>query len=182
MLNKLAQGVVCSVLSILAIAFNIDDDLRVSENGMRHIANAEGCRQQAYQCSANRWSIGLGHAGEISEGEVWSEEDIATAFVKDVALAEAAVTRLITLPANQGEFDMMTSFVFNLGQGNFAKSTLLKKFNAGENQAACNEYLRWVFVDGKDCRKSENKCGGIPARRSIETQVCLSGWRSQPSD
>ena len=172
---RLAKGAVCSVLSILAIVFNFDDNLNVSENGLMHIANAEGCRQQAYQCSAERWTIGLGHAIKVKAGEAWSEEEIAIAFIDDIENAETVVKRLITQPATQGEFDMMVSFVFNLGAGNFAKSTLLKKFNSGD-KSACDEYLNWIFVSGKDCRKAESKCHGILSRRKIEAKVCKKGW------
>ncbi len=59
--NKAVKAAVCSVSAVLAIVFGIDDSLSVSENGLRHIANEEGCRTQAYQCSADVLTIGLGH-------------------------------------------------------------------------------------------------------------------------
>lgn len=174
--NTAIKGVVCSVMSILAIVFGLDNNLRVSEKGLAHIANTEGCRSQSYQCSAERWSIGMGHAIGVKEGEMWDETRIAKTFIEDVRIAENTVRRLIEKTPTQGELDMMTSFVFNLGRGNFAKSTLLKKFNEGDNKEACSEYLRWVYVSGKDCRKPESNCQGIPARREIEARVCLIGW------
>ncbi len=51
--TKVIQGAVCSVVSVLAIAFNIDADLQTSESGLRHVANEEGCRLKPYQCSAD---------------------------------------------------------------------------------------------------------------------------------
>lgn len=174
--TKATQAAVCSITAILAIVFNIDDGLSVSENGLRHIANEEGCRSKAYQCSAHVWTVGLGHTQGIKQGDSATNEQIANYFVKDVGQAESVVKKHITQTATQAEYDMMVSFVFNLGAGNFANSTLLKKFNQGDHQGACLQYPRWVYVNGKDCRLEDSNCEGIPKRRDKEKNICLHGW------
>lgn len=176
MKRKMTHAAVCSVTAVLAIVFNIDDELRVSENGLRHIANEEGCRAKAYQCSADVWTIGVGHTSDVRQGDTAKNEQIAQYFVKDVATAEKVVKKHITQTPSQAEYDMMVSFVFNLGAGNFASSTLLKKFNQGDHQGACKQYPRWVYVNGKDCRIAENGCVGIPKRRDQEMHICVNGW------
>ncbi len=175
--TKATQAIVCSVTAVLAIVFNIDDALSVSEEGLRHIANEEGCRAQAYQCSAHVWTIGLGHTQGVKQGDLVTNEQVAQHFVKDVATAEKVVKRHITQTPSQAEYDMMVSFVFNLGAGNFLTSTLLRKFNKGDHSGACYEYQRWVFVNGKNCRHKESDCEGIPKRRDKEMTICLNGWR-----
>ncbi|MEZ8234808.1 lysozyme [Vibrio splendidus] len=174
--TKVVQTVVCSVASVLAIVFTIDSELSVSENGLRHIANEEGCQLKPYQCSANVWTVGLGHTQGVTKDTKLTENNVAEYFVKDIAAAERVINKHLTQPPNQGEYDMMVSFVYNLGAGNFTRSTLLKKFNQGDHQGACNEYPRWVFVNGKDCRLKQSNCAGIPKRRAKEQHVCLSGW------
>ena len=174
--TRVIQAVVCSVASVLAIAFNLDDALGVSENGLKHIANEEGCRLSAYQCSANVWTIGLGHTQGINQDTVFTLDDAAESFVESVASAENVVKRRIKQTPSQGEYDMMVSFVYNLGAGNFASSTLLKKFNQNDRTGACEQYPRWVFVNGKDCRIDDSNCAGIPKRRAIEREVCLNDW------
>ncbi len=174
--TKATQAVVCSITAVLAIVFNIDDELSVSENGLRHIANEEGCRVKAYQCSADRWTAGMGHTEGITASTVLTEQQVAEFFVKDIASAEKIVKKRIKKKPSQAEYDMMVSFVFNLGAGNFATSTLLKKFNQGDNQGACTQYPRWVYVNGKDCRVAESGCEGIPKRRDKEMNICLNGW------
>jgi len=174
--TRAIQATVCSVASVLAIVFNIDSELSVSENGLRHIANQEGCRLKPYQCSADRWTAGLGHTEGVIKGSNITLQQAAEYFVQDVSQAETVVKSQITQTPSQAEYDMMVSFVFNLGSGNFASSTLLKKFNQGDNVGACNEYLRWVFVNGKNCRLKQSDCPGIPKRRSKEQHVCLNGW------
>ncbi|WP_299141330.1 lysozyme [uncultured Vibrio sp.] len=174
--TKAIQAVVCSVASVLALVFSIDSNLNISESGLRHIANEEGCRLKPYQCSAHVWTVGLGHTSGVTPEVRLSEQQVADYFVKDVAAAERVVNKHITQTAKQGEYDMMVSFVYNLGAGNFARSTLLKKFNQSDRVGACNEYLRWVFVNGKNCRLEQSHCAGIPKRRTIEQHVCLNGW------
>ncbi|EDL52612.1 putative lysozyme protein R of prophage CP-933K [Vibrio mediterranei AK1] len=177
--TKAIQAVVCSVASVLTIVFTIDSELSVSENGLRHIANEEGCRLKPYQCSADVWTAGLGHTQSINQDTKLTEQQVAELFVKDIAVAERVVNKHITQTPTQGEYDMMVSFVFNLGAGNFTRSTLLKKFNQGDHQGACNEYPRWVFVNSKDCRLAESNCAGIPKRRSKERDVCLNDWQGE---
>ncbi|OEE30735.1 lysozyme [Vibrio genomosp. F10 str. ZF-129] len=174
--TKAIQAVVCSVTSVLAIVFTIDSELNVSENGLRHIANEEGCRLKSYQCSANVWTVGLGNTKGVTKDTHITEQQAAESFVESVAAAEKVVKKHITQTPKQGEYDMMVSFVYNLGAGNFSRSTLLKKFNQGDQLGACNEYQRWVFVNGKNCRLKQNNCAGIPKRRTKEENVCLYGW------
>ena len=175
--TKAIQAAVCSVASVLAIVFTLDSQLTVSESGLRHIANEEGCRLKPYQCSANVWTVGLGHTQGVTQKTRLTEQQVAEYFVKDIAAAERVVNKHLSQTPTQGEYDMMVSFVYNLGAGNFTRSTLLKKFNQGDSVGACNEYPRWVFVNGKDCRLKQSNCAGIPKRRSIERDVCLNGWR-----
>lgn len=174
--TKAIKGVVCSIASVLAIVFNIGSELKTSENGLRHVAGEEGCRLKPYQCSANIWTAGLGHTQGVTPEVILTEQQVAEYFVEDIAAAERVVNQHIIQTASQGEYDMMVSFVYNLGAGNFTRSTLLKKFNQGNHTGACNEYPRWVFVNGKNCRLEQSNCAGIPKRRSKEQHVCVNGW------
>lgn len=177
--QKAITGAVCSVMAILSIVSDKAPALHVSKQGLEHIANMEGCRQKAYQCSANVWTVGLGHTGGVKAGDQITLEQAADYFIEDVSKAEKVVISAIDHHPKQGEFDMMVSFVFHLGSGNFNRSTLLRKFNAQQNKQACNEYLRWVYVNGKDCRIDENNCGGIVSRRKKERLICLFGWTEE---
>ncbi len=176
MKQKIITSVVCSVAAVLAIVFESDTELKTSEQGLAHVANMEGCRLKAYQCSADKWTAGLGHTHSIKPGDSITLEQAADYFIEDVAQAEQIVNSSISQAPTQSEYDMMVSFVFNLGAGNFKRSTLLKKFNAGDRIGACNEYLRWVYVSGKNCRIKANNCSGIVTRREVERRVCLNGW------
>ncbi|WP_418114386.1 lysozyme [Vibrio scophthalmi] len=169
---------ICSVMAVLAVVFEKQPDLKTSPKGLAHIANMEGCRLKPYQCSADKWTNGLGNTDSVMPNSVITIEQASDDFIKNVAKAERVVNRTITQTPTQGEYDMMVSFVFNTGAGNFNRSTLLKQFNTELNTQACNQYARWVYVNGKDCRIEENDCEGIVNRREIEQNVCLYGWDS----
>ena len=73
----------------------------------------------------------------------------AEAFLQqDIALAENVVN--VECPnLRQCQFDALVSFVFNVGGGNFRKSTLLKKIKANpDDNSIMDEFLRWVYANG----------------------------------
>jgi lysozyme len=64
----------------------------------------------------------------------------------------------------QGQFDALVDFVYNEGLGNFERSTLLKKLNAG-NYAIVPSLLRqWVCGGGR-------KLTGLVYRREAEAAM-----------
>jgi len=64
----------------------------------------------------------------------------------------------------QNQLDALTSFVFNLGEGNFASSTLLKKSNAQDWAGAREEFARWNHAAGKEMP-------GLTRRRAEEAAL-----------
>lgn len=135
------------------------------------IKRFEGCVLKAYPDPATNgdpWTIGYGHTGpEVKPGMTISQ-DIANAYlVKDAEHAADAVRRMVTVPLTQGQFDALVSFVFNCGAGNFQKSTLLRKLNAGDTLGASLEILRWTKGGGKELP-------GLVKRRAAEQSLYLS--------
>ncbi|MFA0690613.1 lysozyme [Vibrio splendidus] len=175
MRNAISKGV-CSVLAVLAIVFNSNPNMKTSQQGLAHIANLEGCRTQAYQCSANVWTHGLGHTLGVKQGDAVTSEQIARNFIADVQGAEKSVNKYLTTNVTQAQFDVLVSFVFNLGVGNFKRSTMLKLLNQNQQLKACLELSRWVYVNGKNCNNPDSQCSGLVKRRELEKNACLNGW------
>jgi len=68
---------------------------------------------------------------------------------QDVEFAEKEVNKH-NLNINQNQFDALVSFVFNLGVGNFARSTLLRKIKSNPDDPTIRkEFERWVYAGGK---------------------------------
>lgn len=175
-MNKSTASVIgCAVAAVMALVVQTDHGLKTSDEGLAFIAKWEGCRSEAYQCSADVWTIGLGHTQGVKAGDTATLPDISNAFIEDIAKAENVVNRHTDLPAGK-EFDMAVSFVFNLGAGNFQHSTFLKRIKADDLVMACREFPRWVYVNGKDCRDPASNCPGIVTRRAEEKEICLNGY------
>jgi lysozyme len=66
----------------------------------------------------------------------------------DVQGAESAVSRLVTVPLTQGQFEALTSWTFNLGAGKLASSTALKCLNAGRYNDAVASLQLWNRAGG----------------------------------
>jgi len=141
----------------------------ISTAGAKAIAEFERTRFKAYQDSAGVWTIGIGHTGpEVHAGLEWTQEQVDAAFLADLDRFESAVSNAVKVPVTQGEYDAMVSLAFNIGGGAFARSTLVKKLNAGDRAGASAEFdaFNKVTINGEKVVS-----GGLKARRRIERQM-----------
>lgn len=124
--------------------------MKTSDKGKAIIKRHEGLRLQAYKCPAGVVTIGYGHTRNAFEGQKISERDAEVLLAYDVKTAEDVVNRYVKVELNQNQFDALVSFVFNLGAGNFGKSTLLKVINKNPNDPAITaQFQRWINAGGK---------------------------------
>lgn len=133
---------------------------RVSAAGLKVIKHFEGLRLEAYKDPVGVLTIGYGDTGNVHPGQVITEVE-AEARLKDRLAREftPGVLSALTRDATQGELDAMVSLAYNVGVGAFRASTLVRKFNAGEN--AAGEFERWVYAGGKQLL-------GLKRRRAAE--------------
>ena len=74
----------------------------------------------------------------------------------------------IRVPVTNNQLLAMASFTYNLGEDAFAKSTLLKLLNEGQNKdIVAKQFDRWVYAGGK-------VNNGLVKRRNAEKQLFLS--------
>lgn len=140
--------------------------MNFSTTGLELLKRSEGLRTRSYLDVNGLPTIGYGHrlaAGESFPGGI-GEEQATALLTADLRTAEQAVARLVKVPLTQGQFDALVDFVFNLGQGRLAASTLLKDLNAGQYEAAATQLLRWDHAAGQ-----EN--AGLKARREAEFRL-----------
>ena len=123
--------------------------MKTSNKGIDLIKKHEGFRAKAYKCPAGKWTIGYGHTLNVKSTDVISLDEAEYFLKKDVEFAENEVNRH-NLNINQNQFDALVSFVFNLGVGNFARSTLLRKIKSNPNDPTIREeFEKWIYADGK---------------------------------
>jgi lysozyme len=124
--------------------------MKTSKRGVSEIKRYEALRLRPYKDAGGKWTIGYGHL--LKRGEWWdeiSEEKAEDLLRGDLAIAESAVEKLVTVSLTRTQRDSLISFVFNVGVDAFAKSTMLRKLNSGDYAGAANEFSRWRYVQGQ---------------------------------
>lgn len=137
--------------------------MKTSENMIAIIKKFEGLRLKAYKCPAGVYTIGYGHTENVLADSEISELMADQILRKDLKNFEQAINNL-DLPLLQCEFDALVSFAFNVGIGNFNKSTLKKLLLQKKFFYAAKEFDKWVFAGGK-------KLPGLQNRRNTERKI-----------
>jgi lysozyme len=138
--------------------------MHISDKGLNLIKKFEGLRLKAYKCPAGKLSIGYGHTNNVRPDDVITEAQAVELLIRDVFDVEGVINRLVTKTLTQGQFDALCSFIFNLGAGNFQRSTLLRKINQGDFVGASREFSRWIYAGGK-------VLNGLKVRRQAEKDL-----------
>lgn len=123
--------------------------MKTSDKGIDLIKKYEGLRLNAYLDAVGVWTIGYGHTLNVKSTDVIDKAQAEYFLRQDVEFAEKEVNKH-NLNINQNQFDALVSFVFNLGVGNFARSTLLRKIKSNANDPTIRkEFERWIYAGGK---------------------------------
>lgn len=123
--------------------------MKISANGVALIKKYESLRLKSYLCPAGKWTVGYGHTRTAQPGVVITEAEADKLLLSDISIAEACVNGQ-HLMISQSMFDALVSFVFNIGCGNFQKSTLLLKIKGHSPINEVEEqWKRWVRGGGK---------------------------------
>ena len=147
--------------------------MKTSKEGVDLIKEHEGLRLEAYLPTPNDvWTIGWGttriNGRPVHEGESITRHQAHQFFVKDLEKFERAILRNVEVQLSQNQFDALVSFVYNLGEGNLKRSTLLKKLNARDYHGAKEEFKKWVY-------QGSNKLPGLVKRRASEAELFGQG-------
>lgn len=141
--------------------------LTLSPAGLELIRSFESFSATVYICPAGKPTVGYGHVVKPAErfARPINREMAENLLLRDCWWVERVVNDL-PLPLEQHEFDALVSFVFNVGSGNFADSTLRRKLVAGDKAGAADEFLRWDRAGGK-------RLAGLTSRRGAERAMFL---------
>ena len=123
--------------------------MKISLEGLSLIKKFEGCKLEAYKCSAGVWTIGYGHTAGVKEGDVCTQEEAEKLLRGDIFKFEEYVQDSVEVDLDQSQFDALVAWTFNLGPGNLISSTMLKKLNNGEYESVPFEMRRWNKAGGK---------------------------------
>jgi len=144
----------------------------LTDEGLALIKRFEGFSATPYLCPAGWWTIGFGAVRgpdglPVSAATAPVGEEAAEGLLRrDMAIAERAVLRLISVPLADGQFDALVSFTFNLGAGALQRSTLRRKVNRDEHAEVPGEFQKWVWGGGR-------KLPGLIRRRRVESEIYI---------
>lgn len=142
---------------------------QISAEGLAHLKRWEGVKLTAYRDIAGVLTIGYGSTGpHVREGMTITETQAESLLLADLERFEAAVERLVKVPLSDERFAALVSLAFNIGEGAFAKSTLLKVLNAGRYDDVPAQIMRWNRVGKK-------VVDGLTNRRAAECGLWAKG-------
>lgn len=126
----------------------------LSPKGVDLIKGFEGYKSNAYLDSANVWTIGHGtikypNGTRVKKGDVCTPAQAVEYMKHDLIGFEKTVNTEVKVPINQNQYDALVSLTYNIGQGAFSGSTLLKKLNAKDYAGASEQFLVWKKAGGQ---------------------------------
>ena len=139
--------------------------MKPSEACIEFIKGFEGFSATAYRCSAGVLTIGYGTTEYVDLGDTVTEEQACELLRKDVQEAADAVDDLVDVELTQGQYDALTSLIYNIGREAFRNSTLLKMLNQGRAiKDISPQFDRWNKAGG-------NIQPGLIRRRTAERKM-----------
>lgn len=143
--------------------------MKTSIVGVNLIKEFEGCKLTAYKDSVGIPTIGIGTTLGVKMGMCITESQAIEFLERDLAKFEKAINEAVKVQISQPMFDALACFTYNVGPGAMAKSTLIKKLNAGDFKGAADAFMSWDKAGGR-------QLAGLTRRRAAERDLFLTGF------
>lgn len=148
----------------------------INPETLAHVKRWEGFRKDAYPDpgSVNGLPVTIGYGQTrrngkpIKMGDTITEAAASAWLETELARVSGVVERLVKVPLTDNQHGALVSFVYNVGDDAFSKSTLLKKLNAGDYAAVPTQLARWNKNDGRVME-------GLTNRRAAEAGLWAKG-------
>jgi lysozyme len=134
------------------------------------VCDSEGCELNSYQDSGGVWTIGRGHTGkDVCAGLTWSQSKADDQTILDCTTAMNQALRASPTLKNEAQerIAAISDFVFNLGIGNYNRSTLKLRVDQANWVSAATEIKRWNKCKGK-------VLSGLTIRRAKEAAMLIN--------
>lgn len=137
--------------------------MKASDILIAKIKQLEGYRSRAYRDAVGVWTCGYGHTRGVTSKTSCTQAQADAWLRQDLAPLEKMLSDIKEIDS-QGKFDACLDFCFNLGLGNFLRSTLLRTIKEGKDDKRIKaEFMRWVYAGGR-------KLDGLVKRREWEAE------------
>lgn len=152
---------------------------KISQVGIDLIKKWEKLELEAYPDTGGVWTIGYGTIANVKKGMKITKEQAEKFFDEYIEKQTQALNVLLkdVNLLSQEQFDVISSFAYNIGISQFGKSTFLKYLKESDWAKAANQLVRrdskgvyhgWIYDNGK-------KVEGLINRRKSEKELFLRG-------
>ena len=171
------QFVIAAIVLILLTSVTMAGN--AAENLIKYFEAGDGLDKYltAYLDPVGIWTIGYGSIynydqnRKVLPGDKIDEATALRYLKRETAEIVPKIKALVKVPINQNQLDSLTSFVYNVGIGNFGSSTLLKQLNQGlPKETVAEQFLRCNkgTINGK-----LTVLPGLTLRREAEKKLFL---------
>lgn len=130
------------------------------------VAPYEGLRGDAYKDVVGVWTQCYGNTKNVDRSRIKSDAECTDELAVELLAHNKEMKQYVSVPLTDYQEAAFTSFVYNVGVGNWKSSTALKYLNNKKYTEACQQLLRWDKAGGKQLK-------GLTKRRNSEMEVCL---------
>lgn len=129
----------------------------------------EGERLSAYFDPAGILTVCYGETLGVKPGDTYTHEQCLARLQTRLKGFDEGVRKCVVIVLPMFTRAAVVSLAYNAGLGAVCKSTLVRRINAGERAAACDEFMRWARAKGR-------LLPGLLVRRGIERELCVMGF------
>jgi len=124
-----------------------EDIMAIAKSTLSFITKEEGSRNKAYKDTKGLWTIGVGHLIKADEQHLitatLTDEQVEDLLRSDLKWCSDAVESSVKVPLTQSQFDALYSLCFNIGEGAFKKSTVVRRLNENDYKGAADAIEMW---------------------------------------
>jgi lysozyme len=152
-----------AVIGMIGAAITVDPDM---------VRRWEGRRLNPYQDIVGVWTVCYGETRNIERRRYSVAECNEMLYrAKFEDFGPAVINCTPGIADNPPVLLASISLAYNIGTGAYCRSTVARRFNAGDIRGGCDAFIMWRFAGGREVR-------GLLNRRNDERRICLQGVAS----
>lgn len=126
----------------------------------------EGQRNDPYQDIVGVWTVCYGETRAPMRH--YTDAECSDMLAESLSgYGKTVLERNPELRGHPYQLAAAASLTYNIGGTNYRRSTVAKRFSAGDWRGACDAFLAWHYAGGKPVK-------GLLNRRNAERRVCLT--------
>lgn len=137
------------------------------------IAKWEGKRNDPYLDIVRVPTVCYGDTRGVTMGRRVGDAECTDRLYRQIADHAAPIVKCVPAlrqPGREAQLAASVSLAYNIGTAGFCRSTVARRFNAGDWRGGCNAFASWNKAGGRTIP-------GLVNRRRDEIAICLTGLR-----